>query len=157
MASTLKPGSTKRLQKEIKDIRTSPLPGIHIDCDEEDITRFRISIEIEEDCPYQGGIYYFELDCPVDYPFRPPKTKVMTQIFHPNIEDTGKVCLDILRDSWSPALTIQKVGLALQSLITKPNFNETVNKEYMSVHNQNVQTALEQARDQNMRYAMRED
>ena len=122
MKSTLNPGSTKRLQREIKDIRTSPLPGILIDCDEEDITRFSASIEIEEDCPYQGGIYNIEIICPADYPFRPPKATIMTQIFHPNIDDTGKVCLDILKDAWSPALTIQKVGLSLQSLITKPNF-----------------------------------
>ena len=121
------------------------------------MTRFSGCVEIESDCPYQGGIYNFELICPNEYPFKPPKVKLLTQIFHPNIDDTGKICVDILGDQWSPALTIQKVVLCLQALITTPHFDDVLNKEYMKIHNQSVQAAFEQACEINMRYAMRED
>lgn len=53
----------------------------------------------------------------------------MTRIFHPNFSDKD-ICLDILRSSeWSPALTITKVLLSIESLLTDPNPNSPLNSE----------------------------
>ena len=60
------------------------------------------------DSPYSGGVFFLDLHFPVDYPFKPPKVTFVTKIYHPNINQNGSICLDILRDQWSPALTVSK-------------------------------------------------
>jgi ubiquitin-protein ligase len=62
------------------------------------------------DSPYSGGVFFLSIHFPTDYPFKPPKVNFTTRIYHPNINSNGSICLDILRDQWSPALTISKGG-----------------------------------------------
>jgi len=63
---------------------------------------------LQSDSPYSGGVFFLAIHFPTDYPFKPPKVNFTTRIYHPNINSNGSICLDILRDQWSPALTISK-------------------------------------------------
>ncbi|KAK5009217.1 Ubiquitin-conjugating enzyme E2 11 [Cryomyces antarcticus] len=51
----------------------------------------------------------------------------MTPIFHPNIDFSGRICLDILKDKWSPIYNVQSVLLSLQSLLGEPNNSSPLN------------------------------
>eukprot|EP00300_Choanocystis_sp_HF-7_P005542 c14135_g1_i2.p1 GENE.c14135_g1_i2~~c14135_g1_i2.p1 ORF type:complete len:134 (+),score=26.64 c14135_g1_i2:605-1006(+) len=71
--------------------------------------------------PYEGGTWLLTANFPVDYPFKPPRVKFITPMYHCNVNKDGGLCLDILKDHWSPALTISKVMLSIQSLLGSPN------------------------------------
>lgn len=74
-----------------------------------------------EGSPYAGGVFFLDVHFPVDYPFKPPKVSFTTKVYHCNINPTGDICLDILKDQWSPALSISKVLLSISSLLVEPN------------------------------------
>lgn len=72
---------------------------------------------MQGDSPYSGGVFFLAIHFPTDYPFKPPKVNFTTRIYHPNINSNGSICLDILRDQWSPALTISKGQPSLPPLL----------------------------------------
>ena len=76
-----------------------------------------VTNSMQGDSPFQGGVFFLAIHFPTDYPFKPPKVNFTTRIYHPNINSNGSICLDILRDQWSPALTISK-GIGHFNIVT---------------------------------------
>ena len=114
--------SARRIIKELKDLQTDP-PG---NCsagpeNEKDMYVWNGTIMGPSDSPFQGGLFALKIKFPVDYPFKPPHVTFVTKIYHPNINELGGICLDILKDQWSPALSIGRVLLSICSLLTDPN------------------------------------
>ena len=87
----------------------------------DDLFHWSATIMGPDDSPYSGGVFFLNIHFPSDYPFKPPKITFTTRIYHPNINSNGSICLDILKDQWSPALTISKVLLSICSLLCDPN------------------------------------
>mmetsp|Transcript_15040 Transcript_15040/g.24905 ORF Transcript_15040/g.24905 Transcript_15040/m.24905 type:complete len:198 (-) Transcript_15040:55-648(-) len=112
-----------RIKKELEEVRRDPNSGVSVEVDEAAaaFTHFFGVISGPDGTPYAGGVFRIDISIPSDYPFSPPKMKFETKVWHPNVSSqTGAICLDILKDQWSPALTIKTALLSVQSLLCSP-------------------------------------
>ncbi|TFK24559.1 hypothetical protein FA15DRAFT_619125 [Coprinopsis marcescibilis] len=118
MASTM---TLKRIRREMADIQKEDLGGMKLVPSDDNMYLWRGSIPGPEGSVYEGGTFHLEVVLPQDYPFSAPKVTFKTRIYHMNISDNGNICIDILKNNWSPALSLFKVLLSLSSLLTDPN------------------------------------
>uniref|UniRef100_A0A674PFQ6 E2 ubiquitin-conjugating enzyme n=1 Tax=Takifugu rubripes TaxID=31033 RepID=A0A674PFQ6_TAKRU len=113
--------SAKRIQKELAEITLDPPPNCSAGPKGDNIYEWRSTILGPPGSVYEGGVFFLDIAFTPDYPFKPPKVTFRTRIYHCNINSQGVICLDILKDNWSPALTISKVLLSICSLLTDCN------------------------------------
>ncbi|TYI77216.1 hypothetical protein E1A91_D06G129900v1 [Gossypium mustelinum] len=106
VSTTSVSASGKRIQREMSELNADPPPHCSA---------------APKGTPYQGGIFFLDITFPSDYPFQPPKVVFKTRIYHCNVDAAGNLSLDILKDSWSPALTISKVLTAIRSIFSNPD------------------------------------
>ncbi|CAE7070982.1 unnamed protein product [Rhizoctonia solani] len=111
----------KRIQKEIKDLQSEDMGGITLAPSDHSLFEWNGTLPGPEGSVYEGGEFHVEITLPSDYPFHSPRLRFKTKIYHMNINDQGGICLDILKTTWSPALSLYKVMLSLSSLLTDPN------------------------------------
>ncbi|KAE8403837.1 putative glutaryl-CoA dehydrogenase [Aspergillus pseudonomiae] len=120
----------------------------------EDLFHWQATIMGPGDSPYSGGVFFLTIHFPTDYPFKPPKVNFTTRIYHPNINSNGSICLDILRDQWSPALTISKVLLSICSMLTDPNPDDPLVPEIAHVYKTDRPRYEATAREWTRKYAI---
>ena len=120
----------------------------------DDLFHWQATIMGPEDSPYSGGVFFLNIHFPADYPFKPPKVSFTTRIYHCNINANGGICLDILKDQWSPALTISKVLLSICSLLTDPNPDDPLVPEIAQIFRTDRGKHDETAREWTHKYAM---
>jgi len=116
--------------------------------------KWQATIMGPEGSPYEGGVFYLRIDFPSDYPFKPPKIVFLTRIYHCNINSAGGICLDILKEQWSPALTIGKVLLSICSLMDDPNPDDPLVPDIARLLKTDKDKHDESARMHTVRYAM---
>lgn len=113
--------SGNRIKKEMKEVDSHPPPLSSAGPIADNLYHWLATIRGPPGTPYEGGIFFLDILFPSDYPFKPPKVVFKTRIFHCNVDSSGNVNLGILKDGWSPALTISKVLLAIRSMFLNPD------------------------------------
>jgi ubiquitin-conjugating enzyme E2 C len=109
------------LQKELMDLMLHPTPGISAFPSDENMSLWTATIDGPSATPYESLIFKLTFDFPSNYPYAPPVVLFKTPIYHPNVDFSGRICLDILKDKWSAVYNIGTVLLSLQSLLGEPN------------------------------------
>lgn len=145
--------SIKRLTKEFMDLKKDPPTNCSGGPVKDDMFKWNGTIIGSEGTPYAGGIFKLSIHFTADYPFKPPKIKFITKIYHCNINSEGDICLDILKDQWSPALTISKVLLSITSLLADPNPNDPLVPDIANLLKTNKQAHDLKAREYTQKYA----
>ncbi|XP_022107272.1 ubiquitin-conjugating enzyme E2 N [Acanthaster planci] len=149
-------GLPRRIIKETQRLMTEPVPGIEAVPDESNSRYFHVKVAGPTESPYQGGSFKLELFLPEDYPMSAPKVRFMTKIYHPNVDKLGRICLDILKDKWSPALQIRTVLLSIQALLSAPNPDDPLANDVAEQWKTNEAKAIDTAREWTRLYADRQ-
>jgi ubiquitin-conjugating enzyme (huntingtin interacting protein 2) len=145
----------KRLIKEIEEVRRDTAAGITIDQDVGNKNHLTGTITGPDDTPYNGGRFIVDITIPTDYPFSPPKMFFKTKMWHPNVSSqTGAICLDILKDAWSPALTMKTALMSLQALMCAPEPSDPQDAEVANMYNRSIEQFNSTATFWTQTYAM---
>lgn len=106
------------------------------------------------DTPYEHGIFHIDIIITNAYPFEPPKMKFLTKVWHPNVSSqSGAICLDVLKDQWTPALTIKTALLSVQALLAAAEPDDPQDAVVAKMYVANRQQFNEQAREWTKKYA----
>lgn len=145
--------SAKRIRKELDEVMTSAISGASACPKGDSLFDWTATIVGPEGTPYAGGVFHLDITFPSDYPFRAPVVKFVTPIYHCNVSESGLICLDILKDKWSPVLTISKVLLSISSLMSDPNPDDPLRPEIAEILRSNKKHHDELASLETLRYA----
>lgn len=76
--------------------------------------------------PYEEGLFLLDVCLPSEYPLKPPKITFRTPVFHCNVSANGFICLDMLRNQWSPAMSVANCMQAILEMLKRPNSNDAL-------------------------------
>eukprot|EP01006_Ploeotia_vitrea_P059910 TRINITY_DN74989_c0_g1_i1.p2 TRINITY_DN74989_c0_g1~~TRINITY_DN74989_c0_g1_i1.p2 ORF type:complete len:147 (-),score=60.82 TRINITY_DN74989_c0_g1_i1:46-486(-) len=142
----------KRLNKELKDITAKGEKwGISAGPIGNDMFHWQAVIEGPEGTPYAGGVFFVDMKVPKDFPFKPPRCKFDTKIYHPNINADGTFCGESV--PWSPALTLLRYLTTLRQLLIEPNWSEPLQPTIASQYAKDKNAFAKQAREWTTKFA----
>ena len=144
----------QRLNYELKNIEELKQFGVTIETENDNIYKWIVEMDGPINSPYEGGKFKLSIDFPSNYPFSPPLINFITRIYHCNINNSGGICLDILKDQWSPALTVNKVIISIISLLNDPNPHDPLVTDIANIYLQDKNLYLENAKKHTRIYAI---
>jgi len=129
------------LMKQLKDLNKNPVEGFSAGLvDEDNVFEWEIFILGPSDTPYEGGFFKALMSFPKDYPNMPPKLRITSKFYHPNVHEDGLVCISILHapgqdqygyeassERWLPIHTVESILLSVISMISTPNADSPAN------------------------------
>ncbi|XP_059828931.1 ubiquitin-conjugating enzyme E2 G1a isoform X1 [Hypanus sabinus] len=134
-------GVLREHEETVPELNKNPVDGFSAGLiDDNDLYRWEVLIIGPPDTLYEGGVFKAHLTFPKDYPLRPPKMKFITEIWHPNVDKNGEVCISILHEPgedkygyekpeerWLPIHTVETILISVISMLADPNGDSPAN------------------------------
>eukprot|EP00127_Corallochytrium_limacisporum_P003968 Clim_evm17s156 gene=Clim_evmTU17s156 len=120
---------TKRLQQELMTLMTCGEKGISAFPEDGNLFKWAGTIEGASETAYEGLKFKLSIIFTQEYPYKAPTVKFVTPIFHPNVDQHGNICLDILKEKWSALYDVRTILMSLQSLLGDPNNDSPLNNQ----------------------------
>ncbi|KAG9299541.1 hypothetical protein G9A89_020712 [Geosiphon pyriformis] len=144
----------RRINKELLELNKNPPVGVSAGPVEEDLFTWQGTILGPQNSPYKGGIFRLKIEFSPDYPFKPPTIKFITRVYHPNIDEDGSICVNLLKtDVWKPATKIAQVLEAIASLLENPNPDDALVVSIAEIYNTNKAKFVKTAKEYVRKYA----
>jgi ubiquitin-conjugating enzyme E2 D len=142
--------------KEIKEIENSGTTKIFAGpVSDQNLFEWKAIIPGPEGSPYEKGNFGLEISFPADYPFKPPKVKFITKVFHPNITPEGNLCLDILKgDEWNIKFNVMYILQAIIGLLNSPDHNNQLSADVANAYGNDPQKFFDHAKAWTEKYAI---
>lgn len=149
------PSRERRVGSELRSLMTDPPEGLRATPLDSSYYHWQATISGPVSSPYEGGLFYIYMKVPLYYPFYPPEVRFLTRIFHPNISRHGDVGIDlILQHNWSCGMTLSKVLISIQSLLTDPFTKVCMEPDVGHLYDTNKKMFESVARKWTYQYAM---
>lgn len=142
--------ATKRLQKEQSKFNCDGCMG---GPKGDDLFNWEITLTGPAGTPYEGGCFVVKMDFPSDFPFKPPTVKFDTKIYHCNVNNDGTICLDILKDAWSPKIDVNQIMTSLCALLQEANPNDALVPEIADLYKKDRAAHDAKAKEFTQKYA----
>ena len=147
-------GTRIRLQHELRELSGEGPGNCSAGPVADNIMHWQAAIQGPSDTPYAGGVFYLSIEFTDDYPFKPPKVRFTTKVYHCNVNSDGVIGMDILRDQWAPVLTVAKLLLSISSLLASPNSDDPLVPSIAQLYKNSRAEHDARAREWVQKYAM---
>ncbi|RUS78394.1 hypothetical protein EGW08_013842 [Elysia chlorotica] len=112
----------KRLQKELQAMTKDPPAGVSVNTNSlsSSLSEWIVDIEGAPSTLYEGERFQLGFKFTSRYPFDSPQVMFLGPNIpvHPHVYSNGHICLSILTEDWSPALSVQSVCLSIVSMLS---------------------------------------
>ncbi|KXS10119.1 ubiquitin-conjugating enzyme [Gonapodya prolifera JEL478] len=144
----------KRIQRELAELTKNPPGNVSVGPVGDDLMHWQGQLVGSANGPYKNGVFKLDIEFTSDYPFKPPKIKFATKIYHPNIDDDGSLCVGILKsDVWKPSTKLADVLLAIADILDNPNPDDALRAAIAEQYNTDKKQYLKEAKEWTKKYA----
>lgn len=117
-----------RLKTELSSLQLLPGASLIVrealECKYVSVIEYIMSVE---EGIYEGMVLHFIMKIPREYPFKAPKLFCMDPLFHPNVDEDGNVCMEMLRLGWSPGYGLENVFINLHVILIEVSGEDALN------------------------------
>ncbi|OXA58639.1 ubiquitin-conjugating enzyme E2 L5 [Folsomia candida] len=145
---------SRRIQLELKEMQTAKVDGFdNLKVDDAKMNVWE-GIIVPSNAPYNKGAFRVEITFPDGYPFKPPSVVFKTKIYHPNVDEKGVVCLNVINnENWKPATKISQVIQALVALVNNPEPEHALRADLAELFQNDISKFKKSAEDFTKKHA----